>query len=101
LCLRKAHYARAQLTTVGGLLGSFDAPFFKEFVVRVPHGDARSWLKAAEREGFFAGIWLGRWYPELDDCILVSVTEKRTRDEIDRLAGVFARLSRKESVVHA
>jgi glycine dehydrogenase subunit 1 len=29
---------------------------------------------------------LGRWYPELDDCFLVAVTEKRTREEIDGLA---------------
>ena len=37
--------------------------------------------------GFFAGVPLGRWYPELADCFLVCVTEKRTRDEIDGLAA--------------
>ena len=36
-----------------------------------------------------AGVPLGRWYPELSDCLLVAVTEKRTKDEIDRLAAVL------------
>ena len=36
--------------------------------------------------GFLAGVPLGRWYPELDDCFLVAVTEKRTQREIDALA---------------
>ena len=35
--------------------------------------------------GILAGTPLGRWYPELDDCLLVAVTEKRTKAEIDRL----------------
>ena len=38
------------------------------------------------------GLWLpllalGRWYPDLDDCFLVTVTEKRTKDEIEGLAA--------------
>jgi glycine dehydrogenase subunit 1 len=45
-------------------------------------------LDAAQRQGIFAGIPLGRWYPELDDCLLVAVTEKRSRREIDRLTSL-------------
>ena len=33
--------------------------------------------------GYLAGVPLGQWYPELDDCFLVAVTEKRTKAEID------------------
>ena len=40
------------------------------------------------RHDIFAGVPLGRWYPELADCLLVAVTEKRTRAEIDRLAAL-------------
>ena len=46
------------------------------------------WLKAS-LEGVFAGVPLGRWYPELADCLLVAVTEQRTREEIDRLAAIL------------
>ena len=41
--------------------------------------------------GFLAGVPLGQWYPELDDCFLVAVTEKRTKQEIDALARALAK----------
>jgi glycine dehydrogenase subunit 1 len=34
---------------------------------------------------------LGRWYPELKDSLIVAVTEKRTRAEIDALAATLRR----------
>jgi glycine dehydrogenase subunit 1 len=44
----------------------------------------------ASAAGFFAGVPLGPWYPELADCFLVAVTEKRTKQEIDALAACLA-----------
>ncbi|MFC1597467.1 glycine dehydrogenase, partial [Planctomycetota bacterium] len=85
LCLRKARYAFDQLTGTGSLERVFDRPTFKEFVVRVSDGRVEERLEAARREGIFAGVPLGKWYPELADCVLVAVTEKRSRAEIDRL----------------
>jgi glycine dehydrogenase subunit 1 len=32
--------------------------------------------------GFLAGPALGRWYPDLANCLLVAVTERRTEEEI-------------------
>lgn len=46
LCLRKSHYAQTELAQAG-LQPAFEAPFFKEFVVRVPHGRAPDWLRDA------------------------------------------------------
>ena len=43
----------------------------------------------AHAAGIFAGLPLGRWYPELKDCLLIAVTEKRTKAEIDHLARVL------------
>lgn len=34
-------------------------------------------------KGFLAGIDLGRFYPEMKDHLLLAVTEKRTKGEID------------------
>ena len=31
------------------------------------------------------GISAGRWYDGLDDCLIISVTEKRTEKEINNL----------------
>jgi glycine dehydrogenase subunit 1 len=49
-------------------------------------------------EGFLVGVPLKAWYPHLSDCMLVAVTEKRTRQEIDQLASVFARLAKGSTV---
>jgi glycine dehydrogenase subunit 1 len=88
LCLRKARYAAGRLAASGRFLPAFDRPTFKEFVVRDSRGRVEEFLAAARAEGIFAGLPLGRWYPELGDCLLVAVTEKRTKAEIDRLASV-------------
>jgi glycine dehydrogenase subunit 1 len=90
LCLQKTNYAARQLARSPGLALRFDRPVFKEFVVRRPSGGINQRLSAACEQGVFAGVPLGRWYPALDDCLLVAVTEKRTKEEIDRLAALIA-----------
>jgi glycine dehydrogenase subunit 1 len=88
LSTRKAHYAAERLAAVPGLSLAFSGPFFKEFVVRTTK-DPGSVLAELGRLGFHGGIALGRWYPDLHDCILIAVTEKRTRAEIDGLATAY------------
>ncbi|MCX8049681.1 MAG: aminomethyl-transferring glycine dehydrogenase subunit GcvPA [Methylohalobius sp.] len=90
LCWNKAHYAAQRITADGRLKLAFDRPFFKEFAVRDGQGQVKSLLAHAEREGFFAGLPLGRWYPELDDCFSVAVTERRSREQIDALADCLS-----------
>ncbi len=89
LCLQKAHYAIQRLTAGPRLQLAFQQPTFKEFVVRVSDGRVDELLAKAQAAGIFAGLPLGRWYPEWKDCVLVAVTEKRTKAEIDRLAEVL------------
>src|SRR5512135_540799 len=88
LCLQKARYAQDKLTAGSSLRPAFQQPTFKEFVVRAEKDPARI-LAEVGRLGFHGGIALGRWYPELADGILVAVTEKRTRAEIDGLARAY------------
>ncbi len=90
-CLQKSRYAASRLLEVGRFEPAFDRPTFKEFVVRDKSGDVAGLLADAFEAGYFAGIPLQRWYPELGDCFLVTVTEKRNRDEIDGLAQVLRR----------
>ena len=88
LCLRKARYAARKLTSASsGFELAFQRPTFKEFVVRARQGNVKKMLARACDRGFLAGVSLARWYPELADCFLVSVTEKRTQAEIDALAA--------------
>ena len=86
----KADYAAKKLAAVDGLELRFpNQPFFQEFVVRVKDGDVQKRLSAALDKGIFAGVDLGRWFPELSDCFMVAVTEKRTKEEIDALADAL------------
>lgn len=86
LCLQKSHYAQKRLCEVAGLTPVFDRPFFKEFAVRVPGGRAAELVEELAQDGILAGVPLGRWYPQWSDVVLVAVTEKRTREEIDYFA---------------
>ena len=91
LCLQKAHYAAERLAAVPALPLAFDRPDVQG-VRRPRQGPAggRADREMPPEEKIFAGVPLGRWYPQLDDCLLVAVTEKRTKTEIDRLASVCA-----------
>lgn len=86
LSARKAHYARSAIARVPGYRIAFPSPTFHEFVVRCPLPPAEINRRLLEH-GILGGLPLGRFYPEFADCWLVCVTERRTREEIDRLAG--------------
>jgi glycine dehydrogenase subunit 1 len=90
LSARKAHYAAERLAAVPGLSLAFPGPYLKEFVVRCANDPASVLAEVAEL-GYHGGIALGRWYPALADCILIAVTEKRTREEIDGLASAYSK----------
>lgn len=101
LSLKKAHYAATQLTANDRFELRFSNPFFKEFVIRDHQNQVSDLLKDAADAGFLAGIPLGRWYPHLDDCFLVAVTEKRTKDEIDRWSQTLTGTKHLETASHA
>jgi glycine dehydrogenase subunit 1 len=88
LCLSKAHYAGDVLSQVPGVSRRFDRPFFKEFALKLA-GDVPAILKRLQAAGYFAGLDAGRWYPNRKDTLIVAVTEKRTRAEIDGLAAAL------------
>ena len=84
LCLQKSGYLAESLCETGRFELAFSAPTFKEFVLRDRQQDIEGFVGDALDGGFFAGVPLGRWYPELSDCLLVTVTEKRTKEEMDQ-----------------
>jgi glycine dehydrogenase subunit 1 len=80
LMLRRTHYARESL----GLEAINPGPVVREFAVRVP--DLDGLFERARAERVNPGYRLGRDYPEYEDGLLVAITERRTRDDIERLA---------------
>src|SRR6185436_1206189 len=82
-CMSKAAYAAERLSEVPGVEMLFDdAPFFKEFPIRLPRPAAEVRDALIER-GYLGGVPL----PDADGhALLVAVTERRSREEIDGLA---------------
>jgi glycine dehydrogenase subunit 1 len=74
----------AGLLAEAGLAPVFSGPFFNEFAVRVPDAVA-TWERLARVDGVVAGVPLARWYPELDDVLLLCVTEAHDDRQIARL----------------
>ncbi len=83
--VQKAAYAADRLAAVPGVKRRFSGPVFNEFVVELP----KPWpaVEASLRaKGIIGGYGLEAAYPELKGAALVTVTEMRTKDQIDRLA---------------
>ena len=87
LCARKAHYA-AEALARAGLTFSFDRPFFKEFTLQV-RGDVQARLAEQAQRGILGGLPLGQFAKAWADRLLVTVTEKRSKAEIDSLAAAW------------
>jgi glycine dehydrogenase subunit 1 len=86
LCLQKSRYAAEQICKLDRFELAFDAPTLKEFVIRDRQNRVDDVLSNALNAGILAGVSLSGWYPDLKDCFLIAVTEKRTKAEIDLLA---------------
>ncbi|HWQ78718.1 MAG TPA: aminomethyl-transferring glycine dehydrogenase subunit GcvPA [Anaerovoracaceae bacterium] len=85
LCLQKAHYLHDRLIGSGKFESVFPAPFFKEFAVKSARRPEELNDKLLS-DKIIGGYALQKDYPELENGWLLAVTEKRTRQEIDRFA---------------
>jgi glycine dehydrogenase subunit 1 len=89
LLTRRTAYARERLAAVDGIELLHDAPVVREFAVRL-QAPVSEVLDRVAAEGISAGYWLGREYPEYEDGLLVALTERRSKEDIDRLADSLA-----------
>jgi glycine dehydrogenase subunit 1 len=88
--MEKAHYLAKRAAQVPGVtLLNGDAPYFREFVLRLPN-PASSFLRAAEKRRILAGVPLDRFDRARSHELLVAATEKRTREEMDRYVETLA-----------
>ncbi|HED23872.1 MAG TPA: aminomethyl-transferring glycine dehydrogenase subunit GcvPA [Firmicutes bacterium] len=83
-CLQKAAYARGKISALKGYEDVFPGSSFKEFPIRVP-GSVDDLNRALLEKNILGGVNLEPFYPELKQAMLIAVTEKRTRQEIDTL----------------
>jgi glycine dehydrogenase subunit 1 len=95
LLVRRTAYARERLAAVRGVELLHDAPVAREFAVKL-EAPVDKVLEFCAKEGFAAGYALDRDYPEYENGLLVAITERRTKAEIDRLAELLG-----DAVFHA
>ncbi|MBV9155587.1 MAG: aminomethyl-transferring glycine dehydrogenase subunit GcvPA [Acidobacteriaceae bacterium] len=83
--LAKAHYLAGKLQL------NFDAPFFNEFVARA-NGKSPDAINAELlQKKIVGGLDLGRFYPELKNCMLLCATEMTHRQDMDTVAAAFGK----------
>ncbi len=88
------HYCRTKLLGLAGVEPLVDGPVLREFALRLPVA-APVAIERLVDEGFLAGIALGPDYTAGgDDGLLVAVTERRTRTEIDAFVDAVAKVVR-------
>ena len=85
LCYQKAHYAAQRLAEIPGFSLWTETPFFHEFVVHCPKPISELNEELLDY-GIIGGYDLSQDYPELQNCMLVAVTEMISREDIDLLA---------------
>jgi glycine dehydrogenase subunit 1 len=89
-CLERAHYLADRIGEIPGVrLAHADAPFFRELVLQLP-APAESFARAALDRRILAGIPLVRFDRTRTKDLLVAVTEKRSREDLDRYADTLA-----------
>ena len=90
LLVRRTAYAREQLAALDGVELLHDAPVAREFALRLD-APVEAVLERCAAEGIGAGYALAREYPEYEDGLLVALSERRSRADIERLAEVLGR----------
>lgn len=85
---RRTHYLADELTKISGCHLHFEGEFFNEFVLDLPK-NAGEIQNALAEEGIFAGPLLNESFEGMDNSLLVAVTEKRTREDLDKFVTIL------------
>ena len=85
LLVRRTAYTRERLAEVDGVELLHDAPVAREFAISIDV-PTQAVLDFCAARGIAAGYPLAREYPEYENGLLVAITERRTREQIDALA---------------
>jgi glycine cleavage system P protein (glycine dehydrogenase) subunit 1 len=96
LLVRRTAYARERLTAIEGVESLHEAPVVREFAVSLEGAPVDRVLERCAEHGIAAGFPLARDYPEHEDGLLVAITERRSRAQIDELAEVLGAAVRAE-----
>jgi glycine dehydrogenase subunit 1 len=88
LLVQRTAYARERLSSVQGVSLLHEAPVARELALEL-EAPVDAVLDLCADQGIAAGYPLGRDYPEYENGLLVAITERRTKEQIDRLADAL------------
>lgn len=88
---RSAHYLADKLTKLKGCGLHFSGEFFNEFVLELPC-PATDLQDRLLDHGIYVGPALGIWDADKKNCVLIAVTEKQSRDDLDRFAEIVGKV---------
>ncbi|MDI6782612.1 MAG: aminomethyl-transferring glycine dehydrogenase subunit GcvPA [bacterium] len=92
LNLQKASYAKRQIAKLTGYNVLWqEQPTFNEFIIQCANPD-KAVNKILLDAGFIGGYPLEQQYPELKNSLLFCVTEKRTKEQVDRLISLLQKI---------
>jgi glycine dehydrogenase subunit 1 len=97
IILQRAHYLADKLTAIEGVELTFNQPFFNEFAISLPL-PTKAVLSQLSAGKILGGIDLGQEFPQLDNALLVAVTEMNPREELDQFADALADIVSKGKV---
>ncbi len=86
--LKRAEYLKKKIASETSCKLAFSGHTYNEFTILVP-GSADSVLKELEKDGILGGIPASKYYPELDNAMIVNTTEVHTYEELDRFAAAL------------
>jgi len=82
LCVAKSHYLKQSMHSLKGIEPAHEKEFFKEFVVKTEK-PAQEIVDRLLEQKFFAGVPLSIFDPNDKHNLLIAVTEKRSKQDID------------------
>ncbi|UCF70110.1 MAG: aminomethyl-transferring glycine dehydrogenase subunit GcvPA [candidate division WOR-3 bacterium] len=91
LCLSKSHYLRDKLKGMKGIKVAYEKEFFKEFLVETEKS-SKVILDSLLDQKIFGGVPLSMFDEKLQNHVLVAVTERRTKEELDYYADCLAKV---------
>jgi glycine dehydrogenase subunit 1 len=89
LLVKRTAYARERLEALDGVSLVHSQPVVREFAISLD-APVEAVIERCREAGVNPGYALGRDYPELANGLLVAITERRTRSDIDRLCDALA-----------
>jgi glycine dehydrogenase subunit 1 len=93
LCMDKTHRTAEKIFSIPGYKPYFNGAFIRELVIKTPVPASQLIDRLIEKNNILAGIDLGRFYGNMKDALLLTVTEKRSEEEIDSLVQALKQVN--------